>query len=1129
MKKSFVNQLIDYKTTLQMTRIGIIFLCFSTFFIFNSLAISTYSQNVRLSLDKATGSSSLKEVVSDIKKQTEFDFLYNKEIESLYKTAGSVVINNGTIEEVLNQLFKNSEIQYQVIDKTIVLTAKSASISALSNTQQANKVITGTIKDEAGNTLPGATIMVKGTKIGTSSNIDGEYSISVPQGNNTLSIAMIGYTPQEITINNQSQIDVILEEDTKMLDEVVVIGYGTARKVDLTGSTSSLSGDNLRMKNTPQLSNQLQGQMAGVQITRSSGDPSAGATIRVRGITTMSTNDPLVIIDGVPGSINDVAPEDVGYIQVLKDAASAAIYGSRAAAGVILVTTKRAKDKNFNLTYNVEFGTNTPTAKPKFANAVQWMNGYNELAYNDGASSLNSAYSKDLINNYAQLRAEDPDRYPDTDFMSLGLNNSAQHQRHAFTLSGGTDKLKTNFSLNYYKTDALYDQKDYERYNIRSNNDYTINNWIHANVDINLLYSDTSTPHNIEGSAMNDLMYRAPIYNAYWADGSYADGKDGDNPIALLELGGTKRGEYFRTSGKIQLDLTPVKGLTLTAIASPRYTFDKIKDHKTKYNVYRITGDPIPGSGGYSSTSVREDRNDTRSLTMQFYGNYKFQLKQHSIGLMAGYEDYSYKWENENASRTNYSLVNFPYLNLGPQDYQYNEGNAGHNAYRSAFGRIMYSWNDCYMLQANVRSDGSSRFADGHRWGTFPSVSAGWNISEESWFNKNVVNYLKLRGSIGQLGNERIGSEFPYQAKLTFGTGYIPNAATGQADVVQTAYQTDYAFNTITWETTTTYGFGADFGMFNNKLRASADYYYKKTTDMLMQVGFPSYFGYNAPENNAADMHTNGWDLELSWSDKINDFSYGATFNISDYRSKMGYMADRQKISNNQITEKGSYYNEWYGYKNMGIILNEAAMLDADGKKIAVLTNNDKAGNIRYLDVDGDGKITASNDRVYLGNSLPELQYGGSLYADWKNFDINLSFQGIGRQLKYWSWPGTPFNYQAYAAPLNLIESHWSPTATDEENAKAKYPKLTTNGTNIYAGSDFYLFNGAYMRIKNITLGYTIPSNITKKFYVNKLRIYFSANDLPAFSKYPSGYDPEWDRSSDLIVSSYIFGLNVSF
>lgn len=1081
-------------------------------------AESSYSQSAVISVKAER--MLLTDLFSQIEKQSEFLFFYvDKDVANIKV---NVKANSNQIDEVLTQALAGTGLTYTINDRNINIMRKTYA------RQQQTKQIKGKVLDSNGDPIIGANVVEKGTTNGSITDIEGLFNISVAPGA-TLSISYIGYKPVEIKINSQNSYNITLEEDSEALDEVVVIGYGTARKIDLTGSTASLGGDKLQMKNTPQLANQLQGQMAGVQVTRSSGDPNSGATIRVRGVTTLSTNDPLVIIDGVPGTLGDIAPEDVKDIQVLKDAASAAIYGSRAAAGVILVTTKRARNKEFHLSYNMEYGIDAATTKPKFANAVQWMKGYNELAYNDGASSLNSAYSEDRINNYAQLRAENPDLYPDTDFMGLGLNNTTHHQRHSLSLSGGTEKLKTNFSLNYYESEALYDNKDYERFNVRSNNDYTINNWIHANVDVNLLYSKQNSPHNgAGGSIMKDLMFSSPLYNAYWADGRYADGKDGDNPIAYHNLSGNNRGEYYRVGGKLQLDLTPIKDLTLTAVASPRYTFDKKKDHKMAYDVYRISGDPISG-GGYSTTSLSETRDDTYSLTMQFYANYKFQIQRHSIGLMAGYEDYTYKWENEGASRTNFTLDNFPYLDLGPEDYQFNSGKAGHNSYRSIFGRIMYSWADRYMLQANIRSDGSSRFAEGHRWGTFPSVSAGWMISEEPWFNKSVIDYLKLRGSIGQLGNERIGSEFPYQAKLTFGTGFIPNASTGIADVVQTAYQTDYAFNNLTWETTTTYGIGADITLLNNRLKASADYYYKKTVDMLMEVGFPSYFGYNAPQNNAADMNTKGWDLELSWSDQINDFRYGVNFNLSDYRSKMGYMADRQKIDGNKITEEGSHYQEWYGYKNMGIILNEEAMYDKNGDKIPVLTNNDGPGNIRYQDINGDGIITASEDRVYLGNSLPELQYGGSIWAEWKGFDFNLAFQGIGRQLKYWSWAVRPFQYQSYSCPLNLFESHWSPTATDAENATAKYPKFTTNDTNIYANSDFYLFNGGYMRIKNITLGYTIPSNITKKFFVNKLRVYFSANDLPAFSKYPNGYDPEWDRSGDLIMSSYIFGLNVSF
>ena len=317
------------------------------------------------------------------------------------------------------------------------------------------------------------------------------------------------------------------------------------------------------------------------------------------------------------------------------------------------------------------------------------------------------------------------------------------------------------------------------------------------------------------------------------------------------------------------------------------------------------------------------------------------------------------------------------------------------------------------MLQANIRSDGSSRFAKGHRWGTFPSISTGWVVSEEPWFKnlKNkVLDYWKIRASIGQLGNERIGSDFPYQAALNFHTIYLPNNSTGISDAVQTAYQPTYAFRDITWETTTTYDIGMDLTMFSSRLRFNFDWYYKKTKNMLLEIGFPSYFGYNAPTNNAADMHTSGWDLELSWNDHIGNFNYGVSFNISDYRSKMGYMADRQVIGNNKITEEGSYYNEWYMLHNRGIILNEAAMFDSDGKKIPVYTKNDKPGCIKYQDINGDGVISAG-DRIRLGNSMPEFLYGGNLWAEWKNLDFNITFQGIGHQKVLWSWASTCLLY----------------------------------------------------------------------------------------------------------------------
>lgn len=986
----------------------------------------------------------------------------------------------------------------------------------------AQNTIRGTVTDENGEPIIGASIaLVEDATKGTIADQNGNFSLVASPGN-TLRVSSIGFKTIDIKVGNQDVINIVLENDIDLLEDAVVIGYGTARKADLTGSTSSLTGERIKNTSSPQLSTQLQGQMAGVQVTRSTGDAGSGATIRVRGITTMSTNDPLVIIDGIPGSLGDVVSEDVQDIQVLKDAASAAIYGSRAAAGVILVTTKRAKSKDFHLNYNFEYGIDTPTTRPEFVNAVEWMDGANEMKFNDGSGNRYSDYAKDFLDSYLANHEKDPDNYPNTNWDSY-LRKNWGHQRHSFNLTGGTEKLKTNVSLNYFKSDDILEKARYDKYNIRTANDYQINDWIHASADIALIYSKNDTP----SGSVNSYIQKAPIYACYWADGELADAKDGDNPYAETLLHGHNLGENFKMTGKIQLDLTPVKGLTITAAAAPNFSFYKGKSHSKFYKMRRLDGSYVSSA----KTSVSESRNDSRSLTMQFYANYKLLLGNHSFGAMAGYEDYTYMWENNGSSRNNYTLDNYPYLNLGPADYQFNSGNAGHNAYRSGFGRLMYSFANRYLLQANFRADGSSRFAKSNRWGYFPSFSAGWVISEEPFFNnQGFMNFLKLRASWGKLGNERIGSEFPYQALLTFSTNpRIPNNKTGVNDIAQTAAQITYAVNDISWETTTTYGAGVDMSMFNSRLRLSYDWYYKKTEDMLLTIGFPSYFGYNAPENNAADMFTKGWDFELSWNDQIGDFSYGASFNLSDYRSRMGYMADKQSFSGNTITEEGSYFQEWYLYQSKGIILNEAAMTE-NGQKIPVLTANDKPGCIRYEDIDGDGKITASNDRVRSGNSLPELLYGGSIWASWKGFDFNLTFQGIGHQNAYWSWGSQPYLYTAYACPKILLDSHWSTDNSDEVNAKVKYPMITTNTSNVYAASTFYLFNGAYCRVKNITLGYTIPQNITRKISLNKVRFYVAANDLPAmFHNYPKGYDPEWNKTGDYITTSTIFGVNITF
>lgn len=1086
------------------------------------ISASTYSQGYKVSINKEN--SSIIEILREIEKSSEFTFFFNDNRVNVNRTV-SVNVENASLEEVLDQVLKNTGYRYQIIDRQVLI--KASEDSSSSGTQQNKKTITGVVKDETGVPIIGANVVEKGTTNGTITDTEGRFSLTVAS-NATLLISYIGYTQSEVSVKNQTSVSVTMKEDTEILDEVVVIGYGTARKGDLTGPISSVDGASLTKRSTEQLSTALQGQISGVQVTRDNGGPGSSATVRVRGVTTLSNNDPLVIIDGVPGSLNDVVATDVETMSVLKDAASASIYGSRAAAGVILITTKRAKENRFNLDYNYEYSIDRPTEKPTNGNVIDWMNVQNEIKWNDGAADPYSQYSQETIDSWLANHATDPYHYPNTDWVGLLLKNTTSHQKHSLSVSGGTDKLQSKFSFNYQTADGYYKNKSYERYAGRVNNDYKINSWIHANIDI-----DFSTSESVSPATVNPIYWAylaTPYYNPFWEDGSYADVKSGANALAMLNEGGTKNTNYYKFGGKAQLDLTPIKGLTLTAVFSPRYTFTQGKNFTKAVNLYYEDGSSVLAQSN-KSTSLSESRNNTQSRTYQFFANYQNKWNDHSLNLMAGYEGYKYKWENLGASRNNYELDTYPYLNIGPEDYQYNSGSAGHNAYQSVFGRAMYSYKNRYMLQANIRADASSRFASDSRWGVFPSVSAGWVASGESWFPKSSkIDYLKVRASIGSLGNERIGSEFPYQAAISFGNSYMYDKGSQSVTAVQNAAQVYYAFRNITWETTTTYDVGIDMNLLDNRLSFTGDYYYKKTSDMLLTLGFPSYAGFSAPSQNAGDMYTRGWEIELGWRDQIGDISYGVSFNLSDYRSKMGYLGDKRTIDGNKIYEKDSYYYEWYMYKTDGLFITDADLYDTDGNKYPTLTANDKAGNIKYVDVDDNGVINA-DDKVRLGNSLPEYQYGGNLYLGWKDIDFSLSFQGVGHQnvLFNSAWI-QPLKEQWGAVPSLLLGNYWSQHNTEEQNRRAKYPRLTyTNTTNTYTGSEYWLFNGAYFRIKNITLGYTLPSKLMNKLSVRGLRVYASVSDLPAISKYPKGWDPEVGSSSDFISMSITFGASIKF
>lgn len=1072
-------------------------------------------QNKRLTVQIQNGT--ILDCIKSIEGQTDCTFLFSNSIGVDKKVNINCV--NQTLDQVLTAVFSLNGIAYDIQGNQITLRKEGQT--------NGSRKIHGRITDRNGEPVIGASIiLLEDQTKGTITDENGDWSLDASTGN-TLRITSIGMKSVDRNVDSSPAMDIVMEEDINLLDDAVVIGYGTARKGDLTGSISSVKGEVVSERSAAMVSNALQGQIAGVQVTRSNGAPGSSGTIRIHGITTMSDNTPLVIVDGVPGQLDFVMADDIQDISVMKDAAAASIYGSRAAAGVIIVTTKRAQKDKFSVDYGYSYGIDTPTTIWRTVSAEDYMKGVNDLKFNDGASSEYSEFTKEYIENYAANHAKDPIHYPYVDNSKLFFKDHTNHQQHTLTISGGRDNLMTKASLNYYDAEGYYKYRGYERLAARINNDWQITKWLKAYVDLDLAKTESTAP--AANVIMANTYLRSPVREpVYWEDGRIAN-----NEFAGLEKGGTSTSNTYRLGGKIQFDITPLKNLTITTAFSPRIAFTKGKTFLKQ--VYWETED---GSAfleeSHRQTNLTESRNDNASYTYQAFANYSNKWGDHSFNAMVGYEGYKYEWENLGASRTNYTLDSYPYLNLGPEDYQFNSGSAGHNAYQSGFSRLMYSFKNRYMVQANFRADGSSRFAKECRWGYFPSVSAGWVISEEPWFKNNVISYLKLRGSWGKLGNERIGSEFPYQATMTFGNSYRLKKD-GSVTAVQNAAQVYYAFHDITWETTTSIGIGIDANFFDGRLRFTGDYYSKKTENMLLTLGFPSYAGFSAPQQNAGDMYTKGWDIELGWNDRIGDFSYGISANLSDYRSKMGYVGDKRTISGNYLIEKGSFYNEWFLYPTDGLIMTEADMYDESGKKIPVISNNVKPGDIKFLDVAGggengdepDGKING-DDRQPMGNSLPEYIYGGNIFMGWKNLDFSLSFQGVGHQqsLFHYYWL-----YRNINGPVSEISvgKYWR-VGDDEANKTALYPRISDTMASINKyGSEYWLFNGAYFRVKNISLGYTIPKNLMERTFIKNLRLYANIVDLPAISNYPKGWDPEISDSGDFISTSFVFGVNVKF
>lgn len=1007
-------------------------------------------------------------------------------------------------------------------------------ITAAVSAQTEVRKISGKVTDETGQPLPGVSIALKNGDIGAVTDNSGAYHISVPDNKlSVLIFSFIGMKTQEVTLGANDVVNVVMEAEALSLNEVVAIGYGTAKKKDLTGAVATVDGEEISKRSETQLSTALQGLAPGVTVTRSSSMPGAAADIKIRGITTIGNSNPLTLVDGVPvQSINMVNPADVESISVLKDAASASIYGARASAGVILITTKKAKANQLNLEYKGSFGIIKPTQFPGTVNYKRYMEMINEVAWNDGGNQEGAEYgiySKDFIESYGENNRMDPEAYPITDWVDELINDQASSAAHGLSLAYGNDVIKTRASVNYEKSDALYNNRTYERITSRLNNEIKITKFLSADIQGSFRHYLAESPNVNPLSAAYKY---GPLWAPYLSGGQVSEGRNGTNSWARLNYGGYNNEWNDEIFGKLGLRFTPIENLTIKANIAP--SVQKIRGKQFNKQVPYYDADDLSTIAGYIdgnlTTSLDENRVEERTMTKQLTANYTVKIgENHDMSLMAGYEDYYFFREGLTAFSDNFLLSDFPYLNRAPLDYMQNTGDAYENAYNSYFGRILYDYAGKYLLQANIRYDGSSRFHKDYRWANFPSVSLGWVATEEPFIQNlglHALSFFKLRGSWGTLGNERIGN-YPYQSIMNFSNAlFIEN---GNIVSRITAAQQSYNIRNITWETTESWNVGFDARFLANRLSLTADYYKKNTRDMLLDLEIPDFMGYGNPSQNAGKMHTNGWEAQIGWNDRIGALNYSISANISDFKSVMGDLSGIV-FDGSTIIREGSEYNEWYGYVSDGLFQSQDEI-----DQSALLSQVVKPGDIKYKDISGpdgapDGVISPEHDRVLLGGSLPRFLYGGNISLNYKNFDAFIMVQGVGKQTSHIA---VDMVYQTtgwYTFPDFVDGNYYSEYNSDEKNKTVDYPRLSQlayDGNN-YEMSDYWLFDGSYFRLKNVTLGYTLPSKLATKLKMSNLRVYASANDLFSIDNYPKGWDPEANLTA-YIARTWNFGVQIRF
>ncbi|MDN5202106.1 SusC/RagA family TonB-linked outer membrane protein [Fulvivirgaceae bacterium BMA10] len=1085
------------------TFIGLLLQCVALNFLF---ATSGNAQKVRsvkeVFITEEFKNTTLEEAFRRIEAKTNFVFAVDESIlKDKVKLNGS--FETTSIADLLLEISKEAKVKFKQVNNNISVTKIKGAIQKQVKKELIEVLITvkGRVIDEDGAGIPGVNVLVKGTSNGTITDVEGMYSIEVPE-DATLVFSSIGYVSEEIAVDNRTTINVSLFSSIEKLSEVVVVGYGTQKKANVTGAIVDIDDKELNQSPVANLSNALVGRLPGLVATQRGGIPGGdGSNLLVRGISTTGNSSPLVIVDGVQRGFTNLDPNEIESITILKDASAAAVYGVRGANGVILITTKRGEKGKPTISYSAEFSSQQPTRLPEFLDSYNYALLLNEAKRNEGRPEQ---FTDDDLAKFRD--GSSPNTHPNTDWFEEALKSSAPQHQHNLSISGGGDKVSYFASIGYLNQDGLYENVGFERYNFRSNIDFDVTDNLKVSLDLAGRLEQRDRPGIGTGTIFSGLVRTPPVAVAFYDNGLPGNYRGGNQIQALRESGysestrniflGTIKGEY---------KLPFIKGLTVRGYVSIDRMQEFSKTWTTPYSYYdlqngefierTVGGDPTLSQSFFQGPPPSGSGVPDPTLTMNATFNYENSFDKHEIGALIGVERAQHKSNSFDAFRRGFISGEIDQLFAGDSETSTNNGSAFEAARLGYLGRLNYAFDGRYLFEASFRYDASENFPDDKRWGFFPSFSVGWRISEEAFMPEiEALDELKLRASWGQLGNDRI-SQFQFLSNYAFSDAYLfggTNPAT-----VQTLRQGVLANPNVTWETATITNIGLNLGLWGSKLTLEADYFTKTTEDILAfrNLSVPGTFGASLPRENIGEVKNSGFELSAQYRSKFGEIDYWVKGNYTFAQNEVVFIDEPQDVIEN-LRRTGRPIGAQFGYRALGLFQSQEE-IDAHADQGAVAP-----GDIKYEDINGDDVING-DDRVFLGTTnIPESVYGLSFGLNYKGFDLSVQLQGAGNFNVYLSEEAAwAFFNDGKALELHL--DRWTP-----DNPGATYPRVLTEDSNNRRVSSYWMRDAKYLRVKNVELGYTLPNELISKIGLQSVRTYVSGLNLITFSDLDT-FDPE--------------------